>query len=173
MYLKLTGALLVGLSGAALGFYYSLFDKYRIQELLEFKKALLILSSEIEYMRTALPEAAAHIALKTAEPVSGVFRHFSEALESNETETAYQLWAHALGRRKKGFFLAEEDFTQLNGFGKTLGYLDKEMQLNAIGLAVEYINAKVNALQANSDKNVRMYRSLGLLGGLLLAVVLW
>jgi stage III sporulation protein AB len=167
------GALVIGAAGAALGYYYSNLEKYRIQDLLEFKKAMLILSSEIEYMRTALPEAAGHIAHKTDNPVSDVFSCFAVLLENNGPNTSYQLWTQALERQKKRSFLAEEDWVALNGFGKTLGYLDKQMQLNAIRLTVDYIDAKVTLLQTGSGKNERMYRSLGVLGGLLVAVVLW
>jgi stage III sporulation protein AB len=61
----------------------------------------------------------------------------------------------------------------LNGFGKTLGYLDKELQMNAIKHTVGYIDGKIASLQLNCEKNKRMYLNLGVLGGLLLAVVLW
>jgi hypothetical protein len=38
---------------------------------------------------------------------------------------------------------------------------------------VEYIDEKAETLQKKSETNKKMYRSLGILGGLLLAVVLW
>jgi stage III sporulation protein AB len=70
-------------------------------------------------------------------------------------------------------FLAPEDRTVLEDFGKTLGYLDKQMQKNAIEYAVTYIDEKAAALQKQSDKNKRMYQSLGVIGGLFITVVLW
>jgi stage III sporulation protein AB len=154
-----------------LGFYFSAKESFRVQDLLEFKKALLILSSEIEYMRSTLTEACANIAKRTGFGISGIFSHFSESLANGGGETAYQLWYAAMQTGKT--FLADEDRVVLEDFGKTLGYLDKQMQKNAIDYAVNYIDEKAASLQKQSDKNKRMYRSLGVIGGLLITAVLW
>jgi stage III sporulation protein AB len=156
-----------------LGFYFSAKEGFRVQNLLEFKKALLILSSEIEYMRTTLSEACANIAKRTGNGISEVFANFSRLLAESEGETAYQLWLAAMDSGKDRIFLAAEDRVVLEDFGKTLGYLDKQMQKNAIDYAVSYIDEKSASLQKQSDKNKRMYQSLGVIGGLLITVVLW
>jgi len=133
----------------------------------------MILSSEIEHMRAPLPAACANIAKRTAKQVSELFLNFSKLLEENAGETAYQLWMQALEGQKPHTHLADEDLDILEGFGKTLGYLDKQMQQSAIALAVQYIDEKTVGLLTQADKNKRMYRSLGVIGGLLLAIVLW
>ena len=173
MLLQIIGSLAVILGCTGLGLYYSSKEGFRISELLEFKKALLILSSEIEYMRTPLNIACANIAKRTALTAGTMFLHFAELFATDEGETAYQLWAAALDGIKAKSFLAAEDFSVLDGFGKTLGYLDKQMQQNAIDFAVSYIDEKVTAFQTASGKSKRMYRSLGIICGLLITVVLW
>ena len=173
MFLSIAGALALIAGCAAIGFYFAAKEGFRVQELQEFKKALMILSSEIEHMRAPLPVAAANIAKRTKKPASEIFQNFSKLLETNEGETAYQLWAQAINDQKPGTHLAEEDWDILEGFGKTLGYLDKQMQLSAITYTIEYIDNKTVALLSQADKNKKMYRSLGIIGGLLLAVVLW
>ena len=167
------GALALIGSCAALGFYYAALEGYRVKDLQEIKKALMILSSEIEHMRAPLPIACANIAKRTKEPISALFANFSSLLTQNQGETAYQLWVQALEIQKPRTFLVAEDWDVVESFGKTLGYLDKQMQQSAIAATVEYIDEKTTSLQAQSDKNKRMYRSLGIIGGLLLAVVLW
>jgi stage III sporulation protein AB len=154
-----------------MGIYFSEKEKFRVQDLLEFKKAFLILSSEIEFMRATLSEACANIAKRTAHGVSKIFSNYSLLLRDGEGETAYRLWLTAL--ENQNTFLAPEDRTIIEDFGKTLGYLDKQMQKNAIDHAVAYIDEKTAALQKQSDKNKKMYRGLGVIGGLLIAVVLW
>ena len=133
----------------------------------------MILSSEIEHMRAPLPTACANIARRTTKPVSELFAQFSNLLEGDTGETAYRLWVQAMDSQKPHAHLAEEDWDIIEGFGKTLGYLDKQMQQSAIAYAVEYIDEKTAGLHSQSDKNKRMYRSLGIIGGLLLAIVLW
>ena len=173
MLLRIIGSLAVIIGCAGLGLYHSSKEGFRISELLEFKKALLILSSEIEYMRTPLSIACANIAKRTQHTTAAMFSHFAELIANGEGETAYQLWTTALDIIKQKSFIVDEDFCVLDGFGKTLGYLDKQMQQNAINFAVNYIDEKVTALQTNGGKSKRMYRSLGIICGLLITVVLW
>ena len=173
MLLRIIGALAVLLGSAGLGIYYSAKDGFRIFELTELKKALLILSSEIEYMRTPLNTACANIAKRTESTISTLFASFAELLTNSTGETAYQLWGVAAASIKKKTFMVAEDLQVIDSFGKTLGYLDKHMQQNAINHTVNYIDEKVTHLQTQSDKNKRMYRSLGVICGLLITVVLW
>ena len=173
MFPTIAGAVALIAGCAALGFYLAAQEGFRVQDLQEFKKALMILSSEIEHLRAPLPVACANIAKRTKEPISALFAHFSRLLTENEGETAYQLWMLALESQKKRAHLAAEDWDVLEGFGKTLGYLDKQMQQSAIAYAMDYIDEKTAELQTQSDKNKRMYRSLGVIGGLLLVVLLW
>jgi stage III sporulation protein AB len=102
-----------------------------------------------------------------------MFKEYSRLLTESEGETAYQLWIAAMESCKEETHLAAEDRAVLEDFGKTLGYLDKQMQKNAIDCAVSYIDEKTLALSARFDKNKRMYQSLGVIGGLLITVVLW
>ena len=173
MFATIAGAMALIASCAALGFYLAAQEGFRVHDLQEFKKALMILSSEIEHLRAPLPIACTNIAKRTKEPVGPLFAQFSQLLTENEGETAYQLWMQAIERQKKRSHLAAEDWDVMEGFGKTLGYLDKQMQQSAIAYAVEYIDEKTTTLQTQSDKNKRMYRSLGIIGGLLVAVLLW
>jgi len=173
MLIRIVGAAAVMVGSVGLGLYYAAKEGFRVQDLLEFKKALLILSSEIEYMRSPLAVACANIAKRTDCGAQHLFEHFSNALTAGEGETAYQLWLTSMEATKEKAFLAPEDWAVIEGFGKTLGYLDKHMQQNAITYAVSYIDEKAAAIQAQSDKNKRMYRSLGVIGGLLITIILW
>ena len=173
MFPSIVGAVALIFSCTALGFYFAAQEGFRLQDLQEFKKALTILSSEIEHMRAPLPMACANIAKRTSHAVSALFANFSKLLEENAGETAYQLWVQAMEGQKGHARLADEDWDVIEGFGKTLGYLDKHMQQSAITYAIDYIDEKTTCLLVQSDKNKRMYRSLGVIGGLLLAVVLW
>jgi len=173
MLLRVIGSLAVLLGCTGLGLYYSSKEGFRISELLELKKALLILASEIEYMRTPLSIACANIAKRTENTTHALFHMFAESLANSEGQTAYQLWTEATTGIKAKSFMAEEDFSAIDSFGKTLGYLDKQMQQNAINYTSNYIDEKTTELQIRSNKSKRMYRSLGVICGLLITVILW
>ena len=172
--IRMAGILLTLAASSALGVYLSNIYTFRRQDLLELKKALLILKSEIEYLAAPLTEAAANIAAKTTGPVSQLFANFAETLSHNtENETAYHLWLAAIEASKKDTFLNKEDIDTIAGFGKTLGYLDKQLQTEAIRLTISYIDAQITELQENSQKTSRMYKSLGVISGFLLLVIFW
>ena len=171
---RIMGMIFTIAASAALGFYLSNLGKFRLQDLQEIKKALLILRSEIEYVATPLPEAMANIGKRTSLPVSKIFNHFAENLRSNDSgDSAYHLWLAAIDAHKKETFLKDEDWEVVENFGKTLGYLDKQMQIETIKLTTDYINSQAAGLQEDNSKNQRMYRSLGLIGGVLLLVIFW
>ena len=172
--IRILGMILTLSTSTALGLYLANMAAFRLKNLLEFKQALLMLKSEIGYVATPLPEAMANISERTALPVSQIFEHFSASLKQNkEGETAYRLWLAAIDANKNESFLKAEDMEAIEGFGKTLGYLDKEMQKESIDFTLEYINGKVSDLQEVKGKNQRLYRSLGIIGGILLLVVFW
>jgi len=173
MFPTIAGAMALVAGCTALGFFYAAQEGFRINDLQEFKKALMILSSEIEHLRTPLPIASANIAKRTSGSVSALFLELSRLLTNESNDTAYQLWSQALEGQKKRAYFAKEDWDAIESFGKTLGYLDKQMQQSAISMTVEYINEKTTSLQVQSDKNKRMFRSLGAIGGMLLVVLLW
>ena len=64
MFLKVIGGILVLISSCVLGVYYSFKAEYRINDLLEIKKALLLLISEIEFNLSPIAEATKNISLK-------------------------------------------------------------------------------------------------------------
>ena len=172
--IKILGMIITLLASAALGYYFSNLPVFRRQDLLEFKKALLILKSEIEYVAAPLPDAMANIAARTTLPVSRLFAFFAESLKHNENgETAYRLWMTAIGEHKQQIFLNEDDWEVMGNFGKTLGYLDKQMQVDSIHFTMDYIDSEITQVQENIGKNQRMYRSLGVIGGILLLVIFW
>ena len=173
MTARIIGGLAVILGCGGIGFYYSLKDGMRVGELQELKKALLILASEIEYMRSPLNIACANIAKRTTLATSKLFESFANYLDTNNGETAYQAWCQAIASIKNTTLLTQEDLQVVDSFGKTLGYLDKHMQQNAISHAINYMDEKTTALQLQSHKNKRMYRSLGVICGMLITIVLW
>jgi stage III sporulation protein AB len=157
----------------ALGLYFAAREGLRVRDLQELKKALLILRQEIDYMRTPLTDACAGVARRVEGGISQLFADFAGALGAAGSDTAYRHWACTVEAAAPAMFLSREDLQAMDGFGKTLGYLDKQMQLAAIGHATSYIDSKIVSIQTAAQKNTRMYRSLGIIGGLLVCVVLW
>ena len=174
MLIRIIGMMLTLAASAAFGIYMSNLGTFRRKDLLEIKKALLILKSEIEYIASPLPEAMANISLRVAQPVAGLFDGYATALANNTAgKTAYELWLDVIEEHKSSSFMKSEDWEVIGNFGKTLGYLDKQMQVDSIRFTMEYIDAQIGELQESNPKNARMYKSLGIIGGILMVVIFW
>ena len=173
MYLKIIGSLLVVMSSALLGFYFAYKEEFRIKDLSELKKALGILKSEIEFARTPLPEAFLHISERVEKSVGGIFYEMANKLSKKGSDSISDIWTEVFLESTKKTYFASEDLELICSFGKTLGYLDAQMQSNTIAMITDNIDTKIQFLTELSIKNKKMYRSLGVLGGILLCVVLY
>ena len=69
--------------------------------------------------------------------------------------------------------ITKEDKEVLKGFGKMLGKLDKNGQLNEINLVNEFIDKQVENAYDIKEKNEKMYKVLGRSVGIAIAIVLF
>jgi stage III sporulation protein AB len=173
VFIRLAGAVLVVLGSVALGWYYGAKDGLRMRDLQEMKKAMTILAAEIDYMRAPLVDACRNVAARVDGGVAAFFRRFYGAMENGEATTAYQLWSAAAAESRLALALSAEDYGVLDAFGKTLGCLNNKMQQDSIALTTNYLDEQIVSIQKRAEKSTRMYRSLGVIGGLLIVVVLW
>jgi len=154
-----------------IGFYYGSRESRRIAELREYKKAFVILKSEIEFHRSTLEEALLNVSEKVRKPVRDVFFGVSKSLLSLYDSDVYNMWFTNVLENKKISFLAKEDIEVILSFGKCLGYLDKQMQINNIDFAINYIEQKIEEVTPASVNNKKMFNSLGILSGILFCII--
>lgn len=170
--LRILGILLVMLSSTLAGVYYANIEAFRIKDLREMKKALIILLSEIEYTLTPLPQAMDNISKRIDEPISKIFSEFSSSLNDKTGQGLGDIWVKILEDNKDLYYFNKEDIDYLKSFGKTLGYLDKSLQINSIAVTIKYMEEKVEELNVSSLKNKKLYQTLGVLAGMLICIVL-
>ncbi len=173
LIIKIIGGILVVGSSGLYGLYLSGKEDYKISDLNQMKKALLILKSEISYAHSTLPEAFLNIAERISPPVSEFFFLIAQELFKKQEKKASQLWEEIFTEGLSKTYFDKEDLEAFNGFGKTVGFLDREMQINSIDSTLGYIEQKIALLYEQKQKNSRLYRSLGILGGILVVVVLF
>ena len=69
--------------------------------------------------------------------------------------------------------LTKEDKEEFARFGESLGYLDVEMQKNAMKLYLKELEQKIEYLQKEIPQKRKLYQSLGVMGGIFLLILLW
>ena len=171
MILKIGGCLFILFSSVVLGVYYSFKTEYRISDLLEMKKAFTLLMAEIQFNLSPLAEAMKNVSSKVKNPVNKIFKEFSDKLGDCD-KNAEELWKCVLLENLKYSYFEKEDIESFISFGKTLGYLDVKQQSNNIEMALSYIELKTSELFEKSQKDKKMYRSLGFFGGVVIMVIL-
>lgn len=172
MILKIIGSIFIIGASSVLGFYYAGKETFRINDLSEMKRAMLILISEIEYSMNTLPEAVKNISSKINKPVSYFFDYFYNRLSERGINSIDEIWSESIDTNKNKTYFDSEDIECFKSFGSTLGYLDKNMQINNINMVIEYIDYKIEFINNSVQKNKKMYQSLGLLGGMLITIIL-
>ena len=69
--------------------------------------------------------------------------------------------------------LSEEERESFLSLGEKLGYLDREMQVAQLTLLEEELGYRIKTLKSAMPKQQKTYQSMGILGGILLAVLMW
>lgn len=173
MAVKIIGAVIVFFSCAAAGMFLACRDRFRADELMEMKRGLLLLKSEIDYSSRPLYEALIDISLKVGGAVSEIFEDCGRLLKSRKASSASEAWETTLKDRKGRTFFHKSDMDALISMGKSLGGGDRRCQLSSIDMAMEYIDLKYEELMKKYSKDGRLFRSGGILCGILIVVALF
>jgi len=169
---KLAGAIFVMIGCTGFGQWLSRSLRMRLDELNEVKKSVLLLRGEIRYSLAPLPEAIGRIALKTKPPLKDFFEEIHKALAAMDGKSFSDIWTSSIELHLNSSHLKPEDLAIIIDFGASLGYLDKEMQLNAIDLFTQQLEHTI-AEQVNSmPAKQKVYNYLGVLSGLLIVILL-
>lgn len=172
MFWQVLGSTLVLISSSLLGFYYSKSYKRRTDDLRTLKKALILLRGEINYSLSPMPEALEDISTRFDHEIADFFKSIAEELNLNLGKTLTEVWKKNAEEILKRTYLSQLDIKNIMMFSENIGYLDKEMQNNNINLLLEQIDEEIKLSMENDTKYNRLYRSLGVLGGILVIVLL-
>ena len=173
MIFKLLGSIIVLLSSGFLGHILSTDCKKRPQQLRELQALLQMFENRISYLADVVTEAFDRIYSCTGSEVGIFFAAASEKLKSNRGIGASAAWEAAVRENIKKTSLNKEDEEILVSFGKILGSSDLEGQIKNIRLTINQLNVQEDKAERARSKNEGMYRSLGILGGLAVVIVLF
>jgi stage III sporulation protein AB len=101
-----------------------------------------------------------------------IFKDAATYLEVNGT-TADIAWEKAIEENYQKLALNKEDKAILMNFGKMLGKSDLEGQINNIKLISSQLKLQELKAEEMRTKNEKMYRSLGVLSGMAIVIILF
>lgn len=169
--MRILGAFLVVAASAALGFSYSFRLGCRLEQLRQLQRMTVLLKGEISYGCSALPEALACVGRKLPEPFNGFLGQLADRLQEYPDKSFQQVFQEEALTNLGASALTAKDKEALMQMGAFLGYLDKDMQIRTMDLYLQELDKEIQDAKESVPGKQKLCRSLGIMGGLFLALL--
>ncbi len=139
----------------------------RLKELISIKSALNIFESKIKFTQTPLTEIFNNIAKNCSEKsIQKIF----EKLAREKGTNIHKSWEKTISKAESN--LDNEDKKILIDMGKILGATDIDGQVSNIRITSSFIDKQIEKAEKEKEKNVKMFRTLGIVSGLTIIIIL-
>lgn len=145
-------------------------ERLHLQQLL--RQMMYHLKNQILYANEALPDALRTVGKRFSEAPGVCFCRISERMLEERNQSFAEIWEDEVERLAGSNPLSSVDQENLVQLGRQLGYADREMQERILLLYLEETDDSIVYLKKEADIRKKLYRSLGVAGGLFLAVFL-
>lgn len=172
MLFKIVGSIMVIAASSFLGYYFSRDSSMRPQQLRVLQNMLQMFENEISFLSNLLIDAFNRVSQSTNSEVSVFFRETVEGLKGGKSLNAAEAWEEAVRDNLTRTALIKEDADVLVSFGKMLGNSDLEGQIKNIRLTITQLKLQEQKAEDSRKKNEAMFKSLGVLGGIALVIIL-
>lgn len=139
----------------------------RLKELQELKNALNIFKTKVRFTYEPIPEIFNQMSLTLIPSIANIFKSASNMMN---TKTAGDAWIKAIDEANTN--LKKDDLETIKGLSKLLGKTDIDGQISEIELTTTLIDKQIEDARQEQAKNVKMYKTLGLVVGLVIVIIL-
>ena len=172
MILKIIGGLMIlaacSLAGIAAANRFS----FRPKDIRRFRSSVQMLETEIIYGCTPLPQALNNISTKVEGPLKKFYSMISEDLNGGNSYSLDVSWSKGADKLFKDTRLKNTDRELIAEFGKVLGSSDREDQKKHFELFYIQLKQHEEVAEEERGKNEKMYKTLGILSGLVIFILL-
>ena len=169
---RLIGVFVLLFSCIGAGMWLGRKEQLRMQQLGELIRSMEFLKGEISFARTTLPEAMAQLSKHVKPPFQALYSKLALELKQHPGTGFGEILYAMLEVEKKNWDLLSEDVEHFYQACCNLGYLDKEMQIHILERYIKEQEKNVEQLAKEVPQKMKLYRSLGVLGGVFLVIVL-
>lgn len=171
--LKLVGSMLIILAGTLFGFYQANQLSSRPKQIADLIRLLQRLETEILYGFTPLPAALRQTGNTCPPPVGAIFLSAAEQLEQAEGRSVKRIWQETLENHWSRTAMKTPEREVLLQLGFTLGLTDREDQVKHLRLALNQLQGEADTARDEQRRYERMWRSLGVLMGALIVILMY
>ncbi|WP_085991931.1 stage III sporulation protein SpoIIIAB [Oceanobacillus senegalensis] len=169
--MKWIGALILIGATTWLGIEWSNRLANRPKQIRQLKNALQILEAEIVYSQLPLRDAFFSIAKQIPQPTKSFFEQMGESLQDKDNDL-YHNWKKNINSFVQDSSLGVNEKEILNQFGRTLGQHDFYQQQKHIQLALSHLQRELEDAREEQYKYSKMAKSLGVLAGIFIVLLL-
>lgn len=166
LFLKYLDLGLIIIITTYIGFYKSKKFSNRVKNLKDFKSSLNVFRSKIEFTYEPIKDIFEEISKVVYQDNENIFKDFCESKNEDVTLS----WNEAVQNSKLDF--KKEDKEVLILLGKMLGKTDKSGQISQIDLVDNFLDKQILDSEEEKSKNEKLYKTLGVISGLVIAIIL-
>ncbi|MEG6585626.1 stage III sporulation protein AB [Dendrosporobacter sp. 1207_IL3150] len=171
MWLKLLGSIFVIITGTYIGFKLASRCSTRPQHIRQIISCIVSLKSYINYVSMPLPDALVKSTAGTEGPVSVFFRDTAALLEFNGWMNPQQAIKEVLGKMEDKLAIEKPEREILSLLGANLGSMNREEQNKYLNMIQEQLENIEQEAVKTRDQNSKMYKYLGVCGGLAVVIL--
>ena len=169
---RLIGVFVLLFSCVGAGVWMGKKEQLRMQQLRELIRSMEFLKGEISFARTTLPDAMEQLSNHVKPPFQTLFSKLAVEMKMHPGTGFEEILYGMLESDKEKWDLRSEDVEHFYQACSNLGYLDKEMQIHILERYIKEQEKIVEQLSGEIPQKIKLYRSLGVLGGVFLVIVL-
>lgn len=165
---KIVGILLVILGASGTGFSMAFSVRQTVSVVQQLVSALEQMKNEISFRRTPLPELMGLLEAQSRGPVSEFFGRMAAELSQRQARSVDAIVRTQAAAIRAFSPPVRQILVQLGG---GLGQYDAEGQLRSIDLALLRLRGLLEQYRADQQSRIRSYCTLGICGGLAIAIL--
>lgn len=169
---RAAGLVLIIVAGAGLGFSGSRAMEDELESLNQMLRMAGYLKGEIRYGNASLYDAFCGAATRLPGVYGMLLKDVAGYMKERTGESLEEIMARSVKSHQSELGCPEkvkEDFCML---GRYLGYLDLDMQIRELTRYENNLEERLDAVKRELPGKRKIYRSMGILGGILMAVLL-
>lgn len=163
---KLIGSILILVACSGIGIGRSREMEWHLKELEEVKKLFYLLRSELQYTRAPFAEVFEKIGKKTEAPYGTWLLQLCERLKRRDDGSFWEIWCMSITEDLCECRLKEEESEELKNVGKNLEYME------GLDLYIEQLEYQIKNTREIYRSKIKLCRSMGIMGGIFLVILL-
>ena len=164
--LKMVGSFLIFISSIMLGIEKGMAVSFHRKELEELYRIFVTYQAEMKYLKPTIEELLLKVTNKVSESKQRWLLDLADVVKKRETESFENLWVTSINTHFKDSHLTLEERNVLKQLGKNMGCPE------AISLYLSRLELSIQNTREEEKEKKKLYRSLGIMGGIFLVILL-